>query len=451
MFYSKRTVSIFFSFFTFCLGFSQGISFVHSKWGEAIEKAKITNKLIFVDVYTNWCGPCKKMNKEIFTLETVGKVYNSNFICYQINAENNEGKILASQFNVSVYPTFLFIKADGSLVYRWQGYLDADKFISLSDSVFSVLYNSKSIEKWDKEYTQNNADTTFLKEYINKRDQFGLSNLFLFNEYLQLLPLESRYSDFIVKLYLKEGVNLKINTVAYDNLLNNYRKLYDKLFNSVYSYMFKGVMNSIKEAALLKDTLLLKASIIAYDQLPVPAKLKQKEELYMQYYKMSGNKDMYLKCVISFCNYYLMKTDIDSLTKVDSANFMLFQKSVRPEVINVLDTNQIANMQESIKHAERNKISQKLNNYAWYVFEKVSDKSTLELALGWSKRSLEIFPFNPQSLDTYANLLYKLGFVKEAILKEEEALKYTTANDRDYNVFMENIRKMKVSEGNINR
>ena len=41
--------------------FSQGIQFEIGSWKEVLQKAKQENKLIFVDLYTTWCGPCKKM------------------------------------------------------------------------------------------------------------------------------------------------------------------------------------------------------------------------------------------------------------------------------------------------------------------------------------------------------------------------------------------------------
>lgn len=79
--------SLFFSLFAI----SQGIKFENGSWKEVLEKAKQSNKPIFVDVYTSWCGPCKKMSKEIFVLPEVGKTYNSNLICYGIDAEKGYG------------------------------------------------------------------------------------------------------------------------------------------------------------------------------------------------------------------------------------------------------------------------------------------------------------------------------------------------------------------------
>jgi len=125
------------------LGFSQGIEFEHGTWKEVLEKAKQTNKPIFVDVYTSWCGPCKKMSKDIFPIEEVGKVYNTNFVCYQMDAEKGEGIAVAKKYEVMSYPTYLFIKSDGTLFSRSVGSMDAEKFIAVSKTAIADINDPK--------------------------------------------------------------------------------------------------------------------------------------------------------------------------------------------------------------------------------------------------------------------------------------------------------------------
>ena len=96
---------------------------------------------------------------------------------------------------------------------------------------------------------------------------------------------------------------------------------------------------------------------------------------------------------------------------------------------------------------ESDRISLTLNNNAWTAFEKSTDKKVLQDALNWSKRSLEIAPDNSMILDTYANLLYKLGQNEEAIKYEELALSSDAKKGMKTNEGkVETLRKMKAGE-----
>jgi tetratricopeptide (TPR) repeat protein len=100
-----------------------------------------------------------------------------------------------------------------------------------------------------------------------------------------------------------------------------------------------------------------------------------------------------------------------------------------------------------ISEKERNKVGGSLNALAWDMFENMADKNRLQDALEWSKQSVEIDPDNYQYLDTYANLLYKLGFKEEAIAKEEEALSLIGKKDAEaYKATEDVLRKMKAGE-----
>ena len=67
------------------------ITFFDGSWSEALTKARTESKLIFVDAYTSWCGPCKLMSNKVFTDKKVGKFYNDNFINVKLDVEKGEG------------------------------------------------------------------------------------------------------------------------------------------------------------------------------------------------------------------------------------------------------------------------------------------------------------------------------------------------------------------------
>nr|WP_320057461.1 thioredoxin family protein [uncultured Bacteroides sp.] len=426
------------------LGFSQGIEFESGTWKEILEKAQRINKPIFVDVYTSWCAPCKTMSKNIFPLTEVGKAYNANFICYQLDAEKGEGIEIADKYEVKAFPAYLFIKADGALFYNALGSMDANNFIALSNKALAEMNDPKPITVWEKEYATRKSDPKFILDYMNKRSMLRMSNTKLFDEYLKLIPEEELTSDIIVKMYTEEGKLMTVNSFAFENLLKYKEKYFGKLFGYVQIYLLAGVMNSVRDAAKSKNEQLLTAAMKVYDQLPNISFISQKDEIYMEYYQRTGETDNYLKHATNFGNNYLMKISPDSINEKDRIFAQRIEKEINSGALVGLDSAQIAHLKEISAHAERNKISENLNNIAWKVFEMVSDKRILSNALSWSKRSLEIYPNNAFWLDTYANLLYKLGQSEEAIAKEEEALRHSSKNDTKG--FEETLRKMKAKE-----
>jgi thiol-disulfide isomerase/thioredoxin len=429
------------------LTFSQGIVFEHGTWKEVLAKAQQTNKPVFVDIYTTWCGPCKQMSSQIFPLETVGKVFNENFICYQIDAEKGEGIAIAKKYGVKAYPTYLFIKGDGNLFYLTIGSMPEKNFIAVSKTALEAMNDPKPLSIWDKEYTVKKNDPAFLLDYMKKRTKLGLSNELLFDEYLKLIPEEERASKTVFEYYRDEGRNMKVTSFAYQNLLKNYQKFIMGLFGNVYVILMDGVTNTVNEAASTKNEKLLATAILAYDQLPKPLS-SEKDEVYMQYYKATGEADKYLKYALSFANNHLMKMKVDSLTKIDDRNYKMMEGKIKSGIFGkMLDSVQLAGLLAASVNMERMKVGQGLNTISWEIFKKATDKNILKEALGFSKRSLEFLPDDAAFLDTYANLFYKLGLKQEALAHEKQALSLADKKDVEtYKGMEETLRKMNAGE-----
>ena len=64
---------------------SKGITFEQTKeWKKVLKKAKKEKRLIFIDCYTSWCGPCKMLSSQVFTREDVGNQFNADFVPSQL-------------------------------------------------------------------------------------------------------------------------------------------------------------------------------------------------------------------------------------------------------------------------------------------------------------------------------------------------------------------------------
>ncbi|MBI5916336.1 MAG: thioredoxin family protein [Bacteroidetes bacterium] len=91
------------------------------EWPKVMDEARQSGKIIFLDGYTVWCGPCKKMEKEVFTRPEVANFFNQKFINVKYDMEQPGGVGVKNQYDVKVFPTYLFINANGQEVHRIVG------------------------------------------------------------------------------------------------------------------------------------------------------------------------------------------------------------------------------------------------------------------------------------------------------------------------------------------
>ena len=108
----------------------KGIIFQTMSLEEAKALSKKTGKLIFIDIYASWCGPCKMMAQGPFQDEKVASVYNEAFINLKIDAEKDaDGEFVSRAYAVSAYPTTVFIDGDGKLIKKFVGYRSEDNLL----------------------------------------------------------------------------------------------------------------------------------------------------------------------------------------------------------------------------------------------------------------------------------------------------------------------------------
>lgn len=117
---------------------NSGIIFETKSFDEALKLSKSSNKLIFLDAYAAWCGPCKYMAANTFKDENVANLFNENFINLKIDMEKGEGPALAKRYSVTAYPTLLFINGDGEVFHKVLGAKRAEEFLNIAQKVLSA-------------------------------------------------------------------------------------------------------------------------------------------------------------------------------------------------------------------------------------------------------------------------------------------------------------------------
>ena len=144
---------------------NEGIQFLdNAPWAEVVELATKENKLIFIDCYTVWCGPCKGLARDIFPQKALGDFFNPRFICVKYDMEKGDGKMLYDRYkeNILGFPTMLFIDKDGKVVQQLAGYQEADVIIGAAKKVAS----GKDLFTLKKQYAEGKRDIPFLRDYV---------------------------------------------------------------------------------------------------------------------------------------------------------------------------------------------------------------------------------------------------------------------------------------------
>ncbi|NVJ87604.1 MAG: thioredoxin fold domain-containing protein [Algoriphagus sp.] len=149
----KKLLSLIVFFFIASTGFSQD-QITWLKFEEAVAANQSNPKMLLVDVYTDWCGWCKKMDKETFTDPKVIEYINANFYAVKLNAEDTQrtfdfmGKKfseaqMAAAMRVRSYPNFVVIEPKLQNIAQLPGYRQPDAFIAGLNELIEKAFRPK--------------------------------------------------------------------------------------------------------------------------------------------------------------------------------------------------------------------------------------------------------------------------------------------------------------------
>ena len=149
-------------------GYAQdsGIRFEeNTDWERVVKKAAGEKKLIFIDCYTSWCGPCQFMSQTIFPKKEVGNFFNANFINVKYDMEkDSSGVQLCAKYQVHAYPTLLFIDpATEELVHKAVGAVNVSQLLAIGEQAMDPNENLRNMKV---RYLAGERGAEFLKGYF---------------------------------------------------------------------------------------------------------------------------------------------------------------------------------------------------------------------------------------------------------------------------------------------
>lgn len=402
---------------------SKGIKFENSRnWNEVLAKAKKENKFIFLDGYTTWCAPCRKMAADVFSLDSVGKFFNDNFInvAVQFDSAKNDNphvkgwykdaKAILKDQKIAEYPTYLFFSPAGDLVHKLVGATyDPQEFIAKSKNALSPKTQYISLKK---QFENGRHDTLFLLALIQLAEKANdnANKPKYYNQFLATQPnlLTPRNINFIAK------GTANSTDIGYNILKNNPKEV-------------EAVIGMKERLQILQN--------ISFDEDVLPA------------IRIDGKKQNLGGGMVIYSGKLADSVDWN---KVNATITDKYGKNLAAQIL-ALGKMRYYTWAENWS-GYNNTLTQYLENKdfdielvdkeAWNFTTYCSNVKDLEEALGWAS-ILDNDRYNNVYEETYSRLLYKAGKKEKAIVAMK---KYRSSLSKPNTAVDEAIKQMENGE-----
>jgi thioredoxin-related protein len=387
-----------------------------------IIKAKATHKYIFIDCFANWCMPCKKMDEGVYPRADVGDFMNQNFISLRAQMDTaSEGLPATSsnyalahyimvKYNVKTFPSFIFLDPGGNIVHRDGGFLEAGDFLALAHS---ALDTSKQCYTLLADFQRGHFAYNKMPGLVRALERIGDSDnardiaAYYIRNYL--LPMDEQ------TLFQKENIRF---------IASNVGSTHDKAFEWLYLNARK--VDSVMAYGRFSEEI-IENTIVKYEINPLT---KSWDSLGR---KDIGGKD-WGELEATLRKKYMETVAARSIL---SAQLRWSRAKKDWDKLVYYEVKKIDNYGLDTTGTD---VVFTNNNIYNVIFMHSRNKRIIKKAIGWIQIICNAHPADDDYQDTYANLVYKLGKKKKAIVLEQRAYSFSKEGNK---VIQQNLEKMK--------
>lgn len=429
-------------------GQEQGVNWVQAKNFEEVKRiAKDQRKFIFVDLYATWCGPCKKMDKNVYSNDTVFQLANKEFVSIKIQMDKtdgdndyvkswyNEAKIIKEEYKPEGYPAYLFFSPEGKLTHREVGYVAPQKFAAilrnaLNDPIGAYENAISQFKKGLFDYSQLGT----LAIQVKKKDRpLAIEMAIKYKEkYLDSLSQDEAFAPSNLEFFSKFFYWVINSDDRYFRHFKNNGKLVDSLIK------LKGISEFIVKNIIIKEEITDKLYL---NELPL--------NIRPQWSKISKSIEKKFKNLIDI-PLTVLEAKIEFYKKSQNWNlhFEYFIEKVETYGVRSLGLTYCNTISTSFKHCHD---SIQLSKAITWMESRILSHDILHISTmkfsGLTDKFSET-PFSPSNdFTNYAALLYNIGRKEEAIKWVGLSIKLweIELGKNTENIFVQNMIKMKNS------
>lgn len=373
---------------------------IDQNFEQAIKLAKKSNKLLFIDFYATWCGPCKQLDRLIFQNDSIQKVLGEDYILLKYDAEKDTTFNLTKKYHIRSYPTAIVLNSDGFVLHKRYGFR-GDDYKSLSSDVLKFTKEASEfanknqiIEGYSNQINVTNYPKPYVAFINREAKRVDAAEL---NEYWETEDDVLFEGYFASLCYFSESASDNtINKVIANK--NKYESLYGEsdVSNMIYHLMVGKFDNALEAKSQAK-----------FDEAAAYAKEVLSSESY---------EDIIFSSRLKF---------LKSLGQWDQVLDIYKELKANGEFDNGY-----------------------VNHFSWQVFKDCDDKKVISQCLTWMKEVTTEEP-NYMYLDTYAFLLSKSGDLPEAKRIAEKAIAAAIVEDESSKALEKLLQKIILLASNM--